>query len=90
MPDSDRDLLIRIDERTKQTALEVEAIHGTLHGNGSDGLKVTVARQDERLEDLEHKSGRNKKIDTVGATAFLGSFAAWLYQMVSHIGTSNG
>lgn len=55
MTDSDVvELLVRMDERTKQTAEDVDQLkHVILEGNGSPPLTVAVARTEERLTALE-------------------------------------
>ncbi len=54
------ELLVRLDERTKQTAEQVDAICHVLEGNGRPGLVEIAARVDERIEVLEKHVAANR------------------------------
>lgn len=49
-------LLVRLDERTKTMADDVEQLkHVILEGNGTPALTVQVARLDERLDQVDRE-----------------------------------
>jgi hypothetical protein len=62
MDNDTRDLLVRIDERTKQTADDVDLLkHVILEGNGTPAITVQVATMNERLKSIE-ESEKDEKI----------------------------
>ena len=58
MKQNERDeLLIRLDERTKETNRDVKELKKVLHGNGQEGLCDTVIRHDTTIKNRDYVYG---------------------------------
>ena len=58
MKQNERDeLLIRLDERTKDTNKDVKELKKVLHGNGQEGLCDTVIRHDTTIRNTKYVIG---------------------------------
>ena len=49
---SDREMLIRIEERLKTVQSDIKSIFKTLEGNGKEGLTNMTNRHDSEIQDL--------------------------------------
>ncbi len=79
MTDSEKELLIRIDERTKDILEALARDYKALHGNGSPGLLARV----QKLEDMHQTE--NTTLRKYGAfIAWLVTTALALYSAIKH------
>lgn len=63
MMESDKELLIRIDERVTTIMEDMKILNKTLHGNGAEGLCERVKRNEIRIEEINVNN--DKKIKNI-------------------------